>query len=177
MAKRDKFKCSVCDKNHGYYKQLIVPPPSVITQMPEEEKADRLVQYDQFFVLDSTRIFLKGYFNIEADNEPSPAFSIEAWVEVKAMDFLSSREKLQAEESVTFNGELSVDIYLYPEMEGADIDVILDPAANDGLVYFSPIQDCQLKSDQGAPLSEVAYRKLMEKIFHAGELPNVDANL
>lgn len=161
----EKYKCEICGKKHNVFRGIESPFPDLISDIPEEERENRIYDMKGMYIIDKEKLLGNGYILIEMENLDEPIFYWQVWVQISIKDFQNNLEQLKNGERVELNGKLLSQIPFYEKSEGLESKIIIQ-ASNELEIEIRIDEDSQLKEDQSKPISEKRVIEIMQRLNH-----------
>lgn len=162
----EKYKCSICGKEHKIYRGLEMPAPDRIFELSEEERKSRVKKWDGFYFLDDKYFFVNGYINIALENHEFPFFYWKVWASISHKQFLEKLDELKTGKKIEFDGNLEDSLLFYPNSKGLKLKAYIRLTNEDIIIEFVIVEDSILKNDQAKPISKDRMIELMEIFCH-----------
>lgn len=161
----EKYKCNICGKTHPVYQGLDSPFPEVISEMSAAERKRRVVEADQFFIVDKEWIFCNGHILIALEGLAEPIFDWQVWAKVDKADFQDKLNQLAKREAVVLSGKLETDLPFYTKFKGLKVKISV-PSKNEFGMIFQVEEESQLQEDQARPITNARVIELMQHLHH-----------
>jgi len=132
--------------------------------MSSADKEARVQEFEEFLVVDNTRIFFKATVEVFWEGQSSPFFSWNTWGETTRETFLPAGQKLQAGEPASFPGSIpSITVFYEP---GGHLNCTFTIFPEEGKTIVSVDTPSQLKTDQSKPITTERVIELMNRLHH-----------
>lgn len=158
-----KFKCEICGKNHNVYAGLESPEPSMISDIPEEERTTRLEVFEPIYIVDGKYFFINGYILIHKENEEEPFFVWQVWMSVALEEFRSKAKNFEHGKVMEIEGHLEIELPFYENSKDMVVKAIIDTTKEEVLIEA---EEGQLKQDQSKPITKERVIEIMQRMHH-----------
>ena len=161
----EKYKCEICGIKHNVFGGMESPLPDLISEIPEEEKENRIYDMKGMCIVDKELLFGNGYILIEMENLEEPIFCWKVWVQISIEDFQNNLEELKDGKRVELNGKLLSQIPFYSKSEGLKSKVIAQ-LYDELEIEIRIDEDSKLKDDQSKPITKERVIQIMQRLNH-----------
>ena len=161
----EKYKCDICGKKHNVFRSIESPLPELISDIPEEERENRIYDMKGIYIIDKEKLLGNGFILIEMENLDEPIFYWQVWVQISIKGFQDNLEQLKNGDRVELKGKLLSQIPFYSKSNGLKSKVIIQ-ASNEIEIEVRIDEDSQLKEDQSKPISEKRVIEIMQRLNH-----------
>lgn len=169
-----KFKCSICGQEHKIYRTLILPEPSLMLNMNEKDRKERITVFEsRFFTVDKVLIYTKGNLFLKV-NQLEEVLHWQVWVSFKAESFLKMlRTPSQSKSSLQV--QLESDLPYYKDTLGLKVQLVfhLNKSSNDGPQVIIPESKSELSKDYWGGISERKLHRWMHNLQHLSGYSNL----
>jgi hypothetical protein len=163
----EKYKCEICGKNHSVYRSIESPIPELISEIPENEHEERIVEFKGLYVVDRKWILGNGYILIEMESLDEPIYYWQVWVSMSLIDFKNNLEKLTREEPIEVKGKLESHTPFYKKSKDLNVNVIIHVTDELELeLEIRVVEESKIKTDQSKPISRERAIEIMQHIHH-----------
>ncbi|WP_020568600.1 DUF2199 domain-containing protein [Neolewinella persica] len=162
------YHCETCNKDHKIFRGLEIPPPALITEMPEAEKAERIHDLGGLVGVDKLHVFINGYIYIFLEGKDNPFFSWHTWAALDQLELRSKLKTLIEGEPITIAATIPCVSVFYDSTETLDCTVTIFPDA-DTSPDIVVTQPSQLQQDQAKPITLDRMKEIMNRLHHAGD--------
>jgi len=108
------FRCPCCGKHHDDLPHVGIDKPDQWWDVPEEERAQRLVLTEDTCILDNEHYFIRGVIEIPVHDYPD-SFGFGVWVSQKRENFLAYLQQPDSADIGPFFGWLCTRIAYYED--------------------------------------------------------------
>jgi hypothetical protein len=159
--------CSLCKKEHEVYTNVEHPKPSILEDMSDKEKKNRLIVHDIFYGLDKLFVFTKAKLTMDIiDTNIEVNYLI--WVRINHQDFINMTNNREAPEVYGF---IVDNVLFYPNTENTEVKVKLYPDITSNSVtpelVINKSNNKEFEDDWIFGISKDKYLNLWEKYYHS----------